>query len=331
MPAGFLPIAGLRIGHAQDDRALTGCTVLMADAGPSQDPLRTGMVAACEVRGGATGERELETLRPGHLVERIHALVFAGGSAFGLEAATGVMRWCEERGIGFDTGVARVPIVPAAILFDLRIGDPKRRPDAEMGYAAAQAAAQSKNDAPVAEGNVGAGTGATVGKLFGIARATKAGIGCWTEDLPGGVRVAALAVVNAFGDIRDPDTGRIIAGARVAEGSREFADTAAAMRRGSVRTGFADPNTVLAAVATNAALSRVEAQRLATMAAAGMARVVSPAHTTFDGDVIFALSVGEAKADVNALGAAAAETVARAIVRGVTQARSAGGMLGVAG
>ncbi len=289
------------------------------------------MAAACEVRGGAVGERELETLRPGHLVERIHALVFAGGSAFGLEAAAGVMRWCEERGIGFDTGVARVPIVPAAILFDLRIGDPKRRPDAEMGYAAAEAAAQSKNDAPVAEGNVGAGTGATVGKLFGIARATKAGIGCWTENLSGGVRVAALAVVNAFGDIRDPDTGRIVAGARVAEGSREFADTAAAMCRGSVRTGFADPNTVLVAVATSAALSRVEAQRLATMAAAGMARVVSPAHTTFDGDVVFALSVGNARADVNALGAAAAEAVARAIVRGVTQARSAGGVLGVAG
>jgi len=331
VPAGFLPIAGLKIGHAQDDRALTGCTVLLAEAGPSQDPLRAGMVAACDVRGGALGERELETFRPGHLVERIHALVLAGGSAFGLEAAAGVMRWCEERGIGFDTGVARVPIVPAAILFDLRIGDPKRRPDAEMGYAAAEAAAQSASDAPVAEGNVGAGTGATVGKLFGIARATKAGIGCWTEDLPGAVRVAALAAVNAFGDIRDPDTVRIVAGARAAAGSSEFADTAAAMRRGTARTGFADPSTVLVAVATNAALSRIEAQRVAMMAAAGMARVISPAHTTFDGDVVFALSVGEAQADVNVLGAAAAEAVARAILRGVTQARSAGGVPGFAG
>jgi len=323
MPAGFLPIAGLKIGHAQDDAALTGCTVLRCEAGPAPDGGRAGMVAACEVRGGAVGERELETLRPGHLVDRIHALVFAGGSAFGLEAAAGVMRWLEERGIGFDTGVARVPIVPAAILFDLRIGNAKRRPDAAMGYAAAAAAVES----PVAEGSVGAGTGAIVGKLFGIARATKAGIGCWTEDFPGGVRVAALAAVNAFGDIRDPaERGRILAGARTAPDSREFADTAAAMRRGTVRTGFADPNTVLVAVATNAALERLEAQRLAMMAGAGVARVVSPAHTTFDGDVVFTLSVGPLHADINALGEASAEAAARAIIRGVTEARSAGGV-----
>jgi len=341
--AGFGPIAGLKIGHAQDDRALTGCTVLLADAGPAPYDAGHGMVAGCDVRGGAVGERELETLRPGHVVERIHALVLAGGSAFGLDAAAGVMRWCEERGIGFDTGVARIPIVPAAILFDLRIGEPSasfpstplgaggpalrpRHPDAAMGYAAAEAAAQAKADAPVAEGNVGAGTGATVGKLFGIERATKGGIGCWTEELSNGVRVAALAVVNAFGDIRDPESGKILGGARRAKDSREFADTAAAMRSGTVRKRFSDPNTVLAAVATNAALGRIEAQRMAVMAAAGMARVISPAHTTFDGDVVFALSIGDGRADVNALGAAAAEAVARAIVRGVTQARTAGGV-----
>lgn len=289
------------------------------------------MVAACEVRGGAVGEREMETLRPGHLVERIHALVLAGGSAFGLEAATGVMRWCEERGIGFDTGVARVPIVPAAILFDLRIGDPKRRPDAAMGHAAAEAAARAGPDAPVAEGNVGAGTGATVGKLFGIERATKAGIGCWTEELAGGACVAVLAAVNAFGDVRDAETGKIVGGARRSKDSWEFVDTAAAMRQGTVRKGFSDPSTVLVAVATNAALSRIEAQRLAVMSQAGMARVISPAHTTFDGDIVFALSVGDAPADVNALGAAAAEAVARAIARGVTQARSGGGVPGAAG
>ncbi len=336
MPAGFGAIAGIKIGHAQDTStapgasspALTGCTVLLHDAAGAPASAAEGMMAACDVRGAALGERELETLRPGHLVERIHALVLAGGSAFGLDAATGVMRWCEERGIGFDTGVARVPIVPAAILFDLRLGDPKRRPDAAMGYAAAEAAANSKAGAAVAEGNVGAGTGASVGKLFGIERATKTGIGCWTEDLPGGARVAALAAVNAFGDIRDPDSGRIIAGARKAKGSRVFVDTAAAMRGGTVRKGFSDPNTVLVAVATNAALSRIEAQRLAVMASAGMARVVSPAHTMFDGDIVFALSVGEAQADINALGAAAAEAVARAIVRGVTEARTAGGVLG---
>ena len=340
MAAGFGPIAGLKIGHAQDDRALTGCTVLLADAGPAPHDAALGMVAGCDVRGGAVGERELETLRPGHVVERIHALVLAGGSAFGLDAAAGVMRWCEERGIGFDTGVALIPIVPAAILFDLRIGEPStsfgarprpRHPDAAMGYAAAEAAAQAKADAPVAEGNVGAGTGATVGKLFGIERATKGGIGCWTEELPDGVRVAALAVVNAFGDIRDPESGKILGGARRAKDSREFADTAAAMRSGTVRKRFGDPNTVLAAVATNAGLGHIEAQRMAGMAAAGMARVISPAHTTFDGDVVFALSIGNGRADVNALGAAAAEAVARAIVRGVTQARSAGGVLAAGG
>jgi L-aminopeptidase/D-esterase-like protein len=321
VPHGFLPIAGLKIGHAQDARALTGCTVFLAEA---------GMVAACDLRGGAVGERELETLRPTHLVERIHAVVFAGGSAFGLDAASGVMRWCEERGIGFDAGVARVPIVPAAILFDLRLGDPKRRPDPAMGYAAAEAARES----PVAEGNAGAGTGASVGKLFGIARATKAGVGCWTEDLPGGVRVAALAAVNAFGDVRDPDTGKIIAGPRAAEVSREFLDTSAAMRAGAVRRGFADSSTVLVAVATTARLTRLEAQRLAVMASAGVARSVAPVYTHFDGDVVFALAPGGEDAprmDAIALGAAAAEAVARAIVRGVTQARSAGGIPGLAG
>lgn len=320
MPPGFGPIAGLRIGHAQDEDALTGCTVLLCEQ---------SMVAACDVRGGAVGERELETIRPGHLVERIHALVFAGGSAYGLESASGVMRWLEERGLGFDTGVARVPIVPAAILFDLRIGDPKRRPDAAMGYAAAEAAVES----PVAEGNVGAGTGATVGKLFGIARAMKSGVGCWTEEvpaeakyIPGEAYVAALAVVNAFGDVRDPETGQIVAGAREAADSAKLADTALAMRHGAAREGFADPNTVLVAVATNATLTRLEAGRLAVMASAGVARAISPAHTTFDGDIVFALSAGQAHADLNALGAAAAEAVARAVARGVTEARSAGGV-----
>lgn len=320
MPPGFGPVAGLRIGHASDFGALTGCTVLLAPA---------GMVVAAEVRGGAAGERELATLEPAHLVERVHALLFTGGSAFGLDAAGGVMRFCEERGIGFDTGAARVPIVPAAVLYDLRLGDPQRRPDAAMGYAAAEAAWQAGDAAPDEEGNVGAGTGLAVGKFFGLARAMKSGIGCWTEEVAGAagrVRVAALAAVNALGDIRDPATGRIVAGARKAADSREFADTAAALRAGAVRQGFADPNTVLAAVATDAALTKVEAQRVAVMAAAGMARTISPVHTTFDGDIVFALSVGGGRADVNAVGAAAAEAVARAILRGVTEARPAAGL-----
>ncbi len=318
MPPGFAPIAGLRVGHAQDDAALSGCTVFLCER---------GMVGACEVLGGAAGERELETLRPGHITEKIHALVLAGGSAFGLDAASGVMRWCGERGIGFDAGVARVPIVPAAILFDLAIGSATRRPDAAMGYAAAQAA----GDGVVEEGNVGAGTGATVGKLFGISRAMKAGIGCWTEELRGGVRVSALAAVNAFGDIRDPSKGKIIAGARAAADSMEFVDTAETMRGGAVQPVFGGTSTVLVVVATNAGLTKADAHSVSRLASRGMERTISPPFTKFDGDIIFALSVGEVEADAVALGAAAAEAVSRAIVRGVTQAETTGGVPGLKG
>lgn len=318
MPPGFGPIAGLRVGHAQDDAALTGCTVFLCE---------NGMVGACEVLGGAAGERELETLRPGHIAERIHGLVLAGGSAFGLDAAAGVMRWCEERGIGFDAGVARVPIVPAAILFDLALGSATRRPDAAMGYAAAQAA----NQGPVEEGNVGAGTGATVGKLFGMERAMKGGIGCWTEELRGGMRVAALAAVNAFGDIRDPTKGKIIAGARAAADSWEFVDTAELMQGGKVQPSFGGTSTVLVVVATDASLTKAEAQRVAKMASKGMERTISPAFTKFDGDIVFALSAGDKSADVSVVGAAAAEAVARAIVRGVTQAEGVSGVPGLKG
>ncbi len=327
MPAGFGPIAGIAVGHAQDERALTGCTVLIAER---------GMTAACDVRGAATGSRELGVLEPGHIAGKIHALVFAGGSAFGLDAASGVVRWLEERGIGFDAGVARVPIVPAAILFDLAIGDPARRPGAEMGYQAASASGSG----PVEEGNVGAGAGASVGKLCGIEQAMKAGIGCWTEECAGArgetVRVAALAAVNASGDVREPATGRLLAGARTAPGARDLLDTAAALRRGQAPAGFGGPaspagSTVLVAVATDAAFDRIAARRVAVMAGAGMARVLSPAFTRFDGDIVFALSCGEREAAVEAVGAAAAEAVANAIVRGVTQARSAGGLPGLAG
>lgn len=339
MPPGFGPIAGLAIGHAHDERALTGCTVFISER---------GMTAACDVRGGATGSRDLGVLDTGHIAGKINALVFAGGSAFGLDAATGVVRWLEERGMGFDAGVARVPIVPAAILFDLALGDASRRPDAAMGYQAAAAAGA----APAAEGNVGAGAGATVGKICGGGQAMKSGIGCWSEECAAAsgqtIRVASLAAVNAFGDVRDPATGRLLAGARTAPGSRDLLDTAAALRRGQTPTGFGLPaqegrpaappaNTVLVAVATDASFDRIALQRLAVMASAGMARTLSPAFTRFDGDIVFALScgllgeVGDREAAVEAVGAAAAEAVANAIVRGVTQARSAGGLPGLAG
>jgi len=329
MPEGFGPIPGIKVGHAQDQAALTGCTVLLFD--PAAAYLgATGIVAGCDVRGAATGTRELETVRPNHLVEVIHALVFSGGSAYGLDAACGVMRWCEEHSIGFDTGVARVPIVPAAILYDLQIGDARRRPDASMGYAAAQAASLK-----VAEGSVGAGCGATVGKFYGVERAMKSGIGCWTELVRGKqeepVKVAALVAMNAFGDVRDPETGKLIAGTRVARDSMALLDTSRAIQQGNVVYWFPDTNTVLVAVATNARLTRVEAQHVAMMASAGMARTISPAHTQFDGDIAFALSLGNLGADVNAIGAAAAEAVVRAIVRSVKLAKGAGGVPGLAG
>jgi L-aminopeptidase/D-esterase-like protein len=347
MPGGFAHISGLKIGHAQDERARTGCTVFLAEG---------GMVAACRVLGGAVGERELETLRRGHVAQRIHALVLAGGSAFGLDAACGVMRWCEQRGIGFDTGrsrdpspdtlgasgsahTIRVPIVPAAILYDFGVGETStefgpaprpRHPDAAMGYAAAAAAFAAPAGAALAEGRVGVGAGCTVGKLFGIDRSCDAGAGCWTEDLPGGARVSAFAAVNAFGDVLDPDTGRILAGTRAAKDSREFIDTAAAIRAGIAGPRFggssqAPPasgtSTVLVVVATNAALTHDETERLAELAAPGMARVLSPAHTQFDGDILFALAPAPpdstVRADVDALGRAAAEAVARAIASGV--------------
>jgi L-aminopeptidase/D-esterase-like protein len=334
MPEGFGPIPGIKVGHAQDDAALTGCTVLLFD--PATAHLGAhGMVAACDVRGAATGSRELGTVDTSHLVQEIHALVFAGGSAYGLDAAGGVMRWCEEHGIGFDTGAARVPIVPAAILYDLQLGDGKRRPDTAMGYAAALAASVAVPDGRVAEGNAGAGCGATVGKFHGLECAMKGGVGCWTELVRATgqsepVRVAALAVANAFGDVRDPATGKLIAGTRAARDSMELLDTGKSIREGNVVYWFPDTNTVLVAVATNAQLTRIEAQRVAVMAGAGMARTLSPAHTMFDGDIVFALSLGAARADVNAIGAAAAEAVAQAIVRGVRLAKSVAGVPGLA-
>ena len=322
---GLTDIEGIRVGHATDRDAVTGCTAILFEG---------GAVAGVDVRGSAVGEREFEPLRPGHIADRIHALLLAGGSAFGLEAAAGVMLYLEEQGVGFDVGVARVPIVPAAILFDLAIGDSRRRPDAEMGYRAAQAARAER----VEEGSVGAGTGATVGKLFGIKQATKGGVGTMTVELPGGIRLSALAVVNAFGDVRDPATGQIIAGARRASDSAEFADTAAQMKAGVTKPGFGlpasgvagqpagVPSTTLAVVATNAALDRVQATKLAGMAQNGLARAIGPVHTMFDGDVVFGVSLGTKSADLNTLGTVAAEAVASAIVRAVREATSLGGV-----
>lgn len=316
---GLTDITGILVGHASDYEALTGCTAILCES---------GAVAGCDIRGSATGTEEFDLMSPLHLTGRIHAVTLAGGSAFGLEAASGVRRFLEQKGIGFETGAAKVPLVPAAILYDLGIGKAGVRPTREMGEAAAAAA----TDEAVREGALGAGTGATVGKLFGLSRAMKSGIGSATVSLEGkyaGIRVAALAAVNAFGDVRDPETGKLLAGARRSRESLDLVDTAVEMKRGARARGRRE-NTTLVVVATNARLTKVQATKLAQLAGAGMARAINPVWTTGDGDVIIALSLGEASADVNTLGVAAAEAVAEAIVRAVRHAPSLGGLPGLA-
>jgi L-aminopeptidase/D-esterase-like protein len=253
-----------------------------------------------------------------HLVERVNAVLLAGGSAFGLDAAGGVVRWLEERGIGYDAGVAKVPIVPAAILFDLAVGQADVRPDAEMGYAACEATSGGR----VVEGSVGAGTGCTVGKILGPGRASKAGIGTASVDLGGGLVVGALAAVNAFGDVIDPDSGEILAGVRPLSG-RDMPGALNMLKglAGKISMRVAgQSSTVIGIVATNAKLSKEETNKVAQMAHDGLARTVRPAHTMFDGDTIFALATGGKRADVSLVGAYAAEVIAQAIVRGVRAA-----------
>lgn len=322
-------VPGILVGHAHDAEALTGCTVILCPQ---------GAVAGVDQRGGAPGTRETDLLSPFNLVDKVHAVVLSGGSAYGLDAASGVMRYLEEKGIGFDTGVARVPIVPAAVLFDLALGRSDRRPDAEMGYRAAAVASES----PPAEGNVGAGMGASVGKIFGMKGAMKSGVGTACLDAGGGVLVGALMAVNAFGDVIDPANGQILAGARsvqlgplaLGKDASGFADTVQVMRSFAGRQVMrlaARSNTVIGVVATNARLTKAEATRVAMMAQDGLARTIRPAHTLLDGDTLFALSTGNKAADISTVGAFAAEAVAQAILRAVRKAASAGGLPGLAG
>jgi L-aminopeptidase/D-esterase-like protein len=310
---GLTDIPGLRVGHASDFDALTGCTVVLCSS---------GAVGGVDIRGSATGTVEIDTLHPGHIVDKVHGIVLAGGSAFGLEASCGVRRYLEQHGIGFDTGLARVPIVPGAILFDLAIGKPGVRPGREMGEAAAAAASEQA----VQEGCVGAGTGATVGKLFGMKRAMKSGIGSFTVSLRDGVMVSALVAVNALGDVRDPRTGAVVAGARVSETGKEYVNSEKAMLEGAAG-GFR--NTTLAVVATNAQLTKVETNKLAALASIGVVRTIAPVNTMSDGDVTFALSLGSARVNVDVLGVAAIEAVEQSILRAVRLARGMGGLPGL--
>jgi L-aminopeptidase/D-esterase-like protein len=317
---GLTDIPGILVGHASDYEGLTGCTVVLCE---------TGAVAGADVRGGATGTEELAVTDAGHVTPVVHAVVLAGGSAFGLEAASGVRRYLEQKGIGYDTRAAKVPIVPAAILYDLGIGKASARPTREMGEAAAAAA----SDKAVAEGCVGAGTGATVGKARGITHAMKGGAGTATIELGGrhqGVLVSALVAVNAFGDVRDPRSSKIVVGARRSPDAEEFLDSEQWLIGGGEPLPAAAPwNTTLAVVATNARLSKPQAQRLAQSGSVGMARSLWPCHTTVDGDVVFALSIGDRTADMQALCSAAAQAVSEAIVRAVTQAHTLGGVPGL--
>ncbi|MGJ7491659.1 P1 family peptidase [Variovorax sp. ZT4R33] len=306
-------VAGIEVGHFSDSRRPTGCTVILT---------REGAVGGVDVRGAAPGTRETDLLAPGNLVQQVHGILLAGGSAWGLAAADGAMRWLEERGVGLDVRFGTLPIVPAAVLFDLPMGDARIRPDAAAGYAACEAASTQ----PPAEGNVGAGSGALVGKLFGVERAMKGGIGTASITV-GGVTVGALIACNALGDVIDPDTAQVVAGARTADGAA-LLDTRRALMRGELpKPLLAGTNTTIGVVATDAVLTKVQANRLAMVAHDGLARSINPVHTMSDGDTLFALATGRVPLDgttpgMTVLGAMAAEAVARATVRAVRAAMS---------
>jgi L-aminopeptidase/D-esterase-like protein len=309
-------VAGVLVGHAVANGRLTGCTVILTGS--------SGAVAAVDVRGAAPGTRETELLAAENLVERVHAVVLTGGSAFGLEAATGVMRWLDEKGIGLDTGYGKVPIVPAAVLFDLPMirnaDDPKVRPTAELGYAACETA----SSLDISQGNIGAGAGATVGKLFGIDRAMKGGLGQASVQVGPWV-VSALVACNAVGDVVDPATGSVIAGAREAASSNVMGDTQAMLLRGDkLQRVLPGTNTTIGVIATNASLSKAQAKRLAMSAHDGLARAVRPAHTPFDGDTLFAIATGSVTEppDLMLLNVMAAQATANAIVNAIMHAES---------
>jgi L-aminopeptidase/D-esterase-like protein len=312
-------VPGIRVGHVTDAKGVTGCTVILC-------PPNT--VGGVDQRGGAPGTRETDLLRPLHIVDQVNAVILAGGSAYGLAAADGVMRYLEERNEGYRTRAGYiVPIVSAAILFDLAIGDSRARPDTEMGHAACIAATSE----PVPEGSVGAGTGCRIGAMRGNPYATKGGIGSAAVVLDEGLVVAALMAVNAVGDIVD-ENGSIIAGLRNEEGTRSFAGMMNVMRRfarGLPAPVSSSDNTVIGVVGTNGKFNKEQVNKIAQMAHDGIAQAVRPAHTMFDGDTIFALATGEVEADPSVVGAFAAEVVAASIRHAVNAAVSLGGVLAV--
>jgi L-aminopeptidase/D-esterase-like protein len=303
-------VAGIEVGHFTDTRRPTGCTVVIA---------RDGAIGGVDVRGAAPGTRETDLLAPTNLVDRVHGILLAGGSAWGLDAASGVVQWLEEQGVGYPVGSARLPLVPGAVLFDLMVGDASIRPDAAAGYRACELASTK---AP-AEGNVGAGTGAAVGKVFGIERAMKGGIGTASVTVEG-ITVGALIACNALGDVVDPETMQVIAGARTRNG-KSLVDTRRALLRGEPpKPLLAGTNTTIGVIATDAVITKVQATRLATMGHDGLARSINPVHTMSDGDTLFMLGTGRAgkSPGMMVLGTMVAEAVALAVVRAARAAQS---------
>jgi L-aminopeptidase/D-esterase-like protein len=314
MNRAITDVPGFEVGHAHDPKGVTGCTVILC---PS------GTIGGLEIPGSAAGTRQTDSLSPSHYVDEVHAVLLSGWSAFGLDASGGVMKYLEEKGIGYTTSAAKVPIVPTAIIYDLGIGDGRIRPDSEMAYRACLGRQSGK----IEEGSIGVGTGATVGKLLGIEWATKGGVGTCSVKGPEGVIVGALVAVNAFGDVVDPHRGgKIIAGARNPQNPHSFIETAARMKEGfSPRRGEASfQHTTLGVVATNVKLSKRQAIKVAQMAQVGLARTISPIHSTVDGDLIFALAAGRLFADVNTIGLLAAEALAQAVIRAVQAADGLG-------
>ena len=311
-------VPGIKVGHASDLQALTGCTVILCEE---------GAIGAVDIRGTAAGTRQIDPLTHLHLVDKIQAVLLAGGSAFGLDAAGGVMAYLEERRKGFDVVQTRIPHIPTAVIFDFGIGDFRVRPDREMGY---QACLNSSKE--VAEGSVGVGTGATVGKLFGMDQAMKGGVGTSSTQGPRGIIVGALVVVNAFGDVLDPLSHQFLAGARMSKKSSRLANSSKWMKRGVARKKFGamtpsdsqGSNTTLGVVATNANFTKKELHQVAQIAHSGLAKIISPLHTTFDGDLIFALSYGRKKADVNTVGLLGEAVLIDSVKRAVTKAEGFG-------
>lgn len=311
-PGYITDINGIKVGHAQSEEGMTGCTAVICEKGAT---------AGVDVRGSAPGTRETDLLKPEKMIDRIHAVVLAGGSAFGLEAASGVMKYLEEQGTGFDVGVTKVPIVTSAVIFDLNLGNCKIRPDLKMGYDAAQSASSDERG----QGNVGCGLGATIGKIMGPGHAMKSGLGSATVKA-GDIAVSAIVAVNSFGDIFDYETGRQIAGAYDYK-KRELLNTYSIMKASNKPTGFPMRNTTIGVVATNAALTKAEANKMAGMAQNGLARSINPVHTMFDGDTVFAIATSEVGGDLSLIGTMASEAMSRAITNAIIYAKTYAGLI----